>query len=71
MYQAQVNEYKFEIDRVTRDMQDLKKKYFEQKKKEQISLRNELDLKPNISPEAPKFVGAGFNMNPNIAQESN
>merc|ERR1711904_746909 len=35
MYQAQVNEYKFEIERLTRELQDVKKKYFEQKKKEQ------------------------------------
>ncbi|KAI9328553.1 hypothetical protein BDR26DRAFT_54242 [Obelidium mucronatum] len=34
MYHSQVNEYKFEIDRLTRDQQELKKKYYEQKKKE-------------------------------------
>merc|ERR1711990_1019520 len=35
MYQAQVNEYKFEIERLTRELQDVKKKYFEQKRREQ------------------------------------
>lgn len=34
MYQAQANEYKYEIDRLNRDIQNMKKKYFEQKKKE-------------------------------------
>ncbi|KAJ3067383.1 hypothetical protein HDU98_009382 [Podochytrium sp. JEL0797] len=34
MYHSQVNEYKFEIDRLTREMQDLKKKYYEQRKRD-------------------------------------
>mmetsp|Transcript_6854 Transcript_6854/g.7476 ORF Transcript_6854/g.7476 Transcript_6854/m.7476 type:complete len:83 (-) Transcript_6854:714-962(-) len=42
MHQAQVNEFTFEIERVNRAMQELKKKYFEQKRKEQISLRYDL-----------------------------
>jgi hypothetical protein len=33
MYQSQINEYKFEIERLNREIQDLKKKYFEQRKK--------------------------------------
>lgn len=35
MYQAQVNEYKFEIDRLNREMQDVKKRYYDQKRKQQ------------------------------------
>jgi len=35
MYESQVTEYKFEIERVTRDLQEVKKKYFIQKKREQ------------------------------------
>ena len=34
MYQSQINEYKYEIDRLNREIQDLKKKYFEQRKKQ-------------------------------------
>lgn len=35
MYETQVAEYKMEIDRLAREMQEVKKKYFMQKKKEQ------------------------------------
>ena len=38
MYEAQVSEYRMDIDRLQREMQEIKKKYFLQKKKEQ-SLR--------------------------------
>ena len=34
MYETQVAEYKMEIDRLAREMQEVKKKYFLQKKKE-------------------------------------
>ena len=34
MYETQVSEYKMEIDRLAREMQEVKKKYFLQKKKE-------------------------------------
>ncbi|KAI8587486.1 hypothetical protein BDZ88DRAFT_425196 [Geranomyces variabilis] len=32
MYHSQVNEYKYEIERVNRELQDLKKKYYESRK---------------------------------------
>ena len=35
MYESQVSEYKYEIERLARELQDVKKKYFMQKKKEQ------------------------------------
>ena len=35
--QAQISEYKFEIERLAREMQDMKKRYFEQKKREQLA----------------------------------
>lgn len=35
MYESQVNEYKYEIERLARELQDVKKKYFMHKKKEQ------------------------------------
>ncbi|KAJ8604772.1 hypothetical protein CTAYLR_001018 [Chrysophaeum taylorii] len=37
MYQTQVNEYKYEIERLTRDLQDVKRKYYEQKRREQLA----------------------------------
>merc|ERR1719163_244228 len=36
MYQAQVNEYKYEIERLTRELQDVKRKYYEQKRRDQM-----------------------------------
>jgi len=35
MYESQIAEYKYEIERLSRDLQDTKKKYFMQRKKEQ------------------------------------
>ncbi len=35
MYESQVNEYKYEIERLARELQEVKKKYFMAKKKEQ------------------------------------
>merc|ERR1712174_55119 len=35
-YQAQVGDYKDEIERLTRELQEAKKKYFDQKKREQV-----------------------------------
>ena len=35
MYESQVSEYRMDIDRLQREMQEIKKKYFLQKKKEQ------------------------------------
>lgn len=36
MYQAQVAEYKYEIERLSRELGNLKKKYFDTKKREQL-----------------------------------
>merc|ERR1711998_803797 len=36
MYQAQVNEYRYEIERLTRELQDVKRKYYEQKRRDQM-----------------------------------
>ena len=35
MYEAQVQEYKYDIEKLARELQEVKKKYFMQKKKEQ------------------------------------
>ena len=33
---GQVNEYKYEIERLTRELQDVKRRYYEQKRREQL-----------------------------------
>ncbi len=35
MYEAQVQEYKYDIEKLARELQEVKKKYFMQKKKDQ------------------------------------
>ena len=35
MYESQVQDYKYDIERLSRELQDVKKKYFMQKKREQ------------------------------------
>ena len=37
MYESQVSEHKYEIERLARELQEVKKKYFMQKKKEQAA----------------------------------
>ena len=57
MYHSQVNEYKYEIDRVNKEMQDLKGKYFQLRKKKQNQrknnqlLINESELYPSFDPQ--------------------
>jgi hypothetical protein len=64
MYQAQVGEYKYEIERLARELQDAKKKYFEQKKKEMLQRERERSLQglPTMDTSgASRFHGGGFN----------
>ena len=35
MYESQVQDYKYDIERLSRELQDVKKRYFMQKKREQ------------------------------------
>ena len=68
VYRAQVSEYKYEIDRLTRELSDVKQKYFSQKKKEQLVrdqlARSEGRDKPTIQRQLPpqRFTGGGFNL---------
>jgi len=72
MYQAQVNEYKYQIERLTRDLNDMKRKYLEQRRREQLTMERDRSLKPQnliaavggtTPPESmPKFVGGGFSL---------
>ncbi len=41
-YQAQVNEYKFEIERLQRELQEVKKRYYEQKRREHLTQGDEV-----------------------------
>jgi hypothetical protein len=66
MYHSQVNEYKYEIERLTKELQDLKKKYYEQKKKEREdrkrAVNEETGLIKTGAHGGPKFIGGGFNL---------
>lgn len=78
MFQAQANEYRYEVDKMTRENQDVKRRLFEQRKQEQ-ALRIALSGgKPRALPlrttdplilqqraffaNHPKIVGGGFNL---------
>lgn len=41
MYQAKTNEYKFDIERTQKEIQEIRRKYNEQKKRELINKDNE------------------------------
>ncbi|CAG9312660.1 unnamed protein product [Blepharisma stoltei] len=68
LYQAQSNQYKYEIDRLTRELQEVKKNYFTTKKREQLikerQLKDEGKDKPVIvrNPPPQRFTGGGFNL---------
>ena len=36
MYQAQVNEYKYEVERLSRELQDMKRKYYQHSKEQTL-----------------------------------
>ena len=66
MYQAQTAEYKYEIERLTRDAQDLKRKYYEAKRREQLERERgyeapEVKVAPHASTQA-RFAGGGFGL---------
>lgn len=77
MGEAQVQEYKYEIERLSRELQDVKKKYFMQKKREQQQRERERAIQqasmPPFQPQrtdGPKFTGGGFNLKQNTAKVS-
>lgn len=67
---SQVNEYRYEIERVTRELQDVKRKFFEQKRKDQIEAERQRadENDPLIMQQTqfhqtqPKITGGGFNL---------
>ncbi|XP_060754267.1 cilia- and flagella-associated protein 58 [Neoarius graeffei] len=69
MYESQAQEYKYEIERLARELQNVKKKYFVQKRKEQAWREKERNLaqpgQPLIVPQrtdGPRFTGGGFSL---------
>ena len=68
---AQASEYKYEIGRVTKELRETKKKYFEQKKREQHAtevLRAQRSQPPELLAHEARatlnrFTGGGFNLN--------
>merc|ERR1711972_433568 len=64
-YQAQVGDYKDEIDRLTRELQEVKKKYYDQKKREQALHDAQRGDTTAIHPRhipSTRFTGGGFNL---------
>ena len=65
---SQENEYRYEIDRLNRELQDVKKKFFDLKKqdtikKEKIAKETGQDKSVIMRhPPTQKFMGGGFNL---------
>ncbi|XP_058235991.1 cilia- and flagella-associated protein 58-like [Hemibagrus wyckioides] len=69
MYESQTQEYKYEIERLAGELQNVKKKYFMQKRKEQACREKERSMAqaglPMIVPQridGARFTGGGFNL---------
>nr|CAD7414711.1 unnamed protein product [Timema cristinae] len=66
MYESQAAEYKFDLERVSHELNDAKKKYFVQKRREQKEKeRAQEALEPVVNETSlnkPRFTGGGFNM---------
>lgn len=61
-----MNEYKYEIERLTREIQEIKRRYFEQKRREQLTKEAQAKMEPksikqNTVP-LQRFTGGGFNL---------
>lgn len=79
MYESQISEYKFEIDKLNKELSEVKNKYFLQKKKEHvIKERERIDNNqgPPGGPIIPnrnvndqvKFIGGGFSLKTPVAK---
>merc|ERR1711967_92255 len=75
LYHTQVGEFKFEIARITKELRDVKKKYFEQKKRQQmlheVRRAERAQTTEALVQEArstlQRFTGGGFNLNQSAA----
>ena len=81
MYESQIGEYKFEIDKLNKELIECKNKYFMQKKKEYMTKeRDRLDgaeatggapgsIMPNRNmADQVKFIGGGFSLKTPLAK---
>ena len=63
---VQVNEYKYEIERLMRELADMKRRYFEQKRREQAEAAARAQpagkLPVLANPSQPRFTGGGFSL---------
>jgi hypothetical protein len=62
---SQANEYKYEIERLTLDLNDMKRRYFAQKRKEQFKAGAESDgmrLPAIANPSQTRYTGGGFSL---------
>lgn len=72
MFQAQSNEYRYEMERVSRELQDTKRRYYEMRRKEQQGHEknrsekadNDMILKQQqqFAQTQPRIAGGGFNL---------
>jgi hypothetical protein len=74
MYESQISEYKFETDKLNKELSEVKNKYFMQKKKEHLVKERErlegggapggpTSIMPNRNAnEQVKFIGGGFSL---------
>eukprot|EP00826_Nyctotherus_ovalis_P008623 TRINITY_DN1223_c0_g1_i6.p1 TRINITY_DN1223_c0_g1~~TRINITY_DN1223_c0_g1_i6.p1 ORF type:complete len:141 (+),score=72.08 TRINITY_DN1223_c0_g1_i6:184-606(+) len=63
-YNRQVGEYKYEIERLNLELQEIKVKYYKQKKREQL-LKEANKTEPRVKyqmPAVPRFTGGGFSL---------
>jgi hypothetical protein len=68
LFQAQVNEYKYEVDHLITETTEVKKKYFTMKKKEMVIKEQQAKLEGRDKiviqrhPPTQRFTGGGFNL---------
>lgn len=68
MYHAQLSDYKDEIDRLTKDLQDTKKRYFEQRHREQLTKEASRPDKGSAPLTQPTSAGASAGLAPVVSQ---
>jgi hypothetical protein len=62
-----VNEYKYEIERLTRELQEMKRRYYEQKRREQMQREANNKsaggnrIQSSTGPQQ-RFTGGGYNL---------
>ncbi|NP_001071024.3 cilia- and flagella-associated protein 58 [Danio rerio] len=69
MHESQAEGYKYEIERLVHELQEVKKKYFAQKRKDQENREKQRSLGPAGQPviqpqrpDGPRFTGGGFSL---------